>query len=440
MEAMLPIIFGILESDRDSPRKQRHTARRIYDRLVAEHDFHGCYESVKEAVREWKQGNKEVFLPLSHPPSEAQVDFGFAEMDVAGQRVKAALFVMTLPFSDAVCMQAFPRECTESFQEGHKRAFQFLGAVAHRISYDNSRISISKIVGSRERECTREFLRLQSHYLFRSHFCLVRRAQEKGHVENLLGYARRNFLVPVPDVSSFAEINATLERRCREDLERGTRGKPGSKGERLAEERQAMMDLPTEEFEARRVACSCANTMSLVRFDSNSYSVPVAYAHQPITIAATVDTVRLSIRGRTLAVHPRHWGRSRDVFDPVHYLPLLERKPGGFDFARPTKSWELPDCFVSLRRQMEREPDGTRQFIRTLRLLERASMPELSQAVQRALEIGVHDVDSIIVILDGQREQTAPAFSLDCRVHLQTVEVSETSVSAYQSLLTEESH
>lgn len=440
MEAVLPVIFEILETDRNSPKKQRHSARRIFNRLVAEHDFGGCYESVKEAVREWKKGNKEVFLPLSHSPGESQVDFGFAEMDVANQRVKAALFVMTLPFSDAVYMQAFPRECTESFQEGHKRAFQFFGAVANRISYDNSRVSISKIVGRRERECTREFLRLQSHYLFRSHFCLVRRANEKGHVENLLGYARRNFLVPVPDVSSFAEINEILERRCAEELTRSTRGKPGSKGERLAEERQAMLNLPGEEFEAQRVACACANTMSLVRFDSNNYSVPVAYAHQPITIAATIDAVRLSFRGQTVAEHSRHWGRDRDVFDPVHYLALLEKKPGGFDFAKPTKSWELPDCFVSLRRQMEQEPDGTRQFIRTLRLLERASMSELSQAVQVALELGVHDVESITVILDAKREQTAPAFSLDGRVHLQTVEVSETNVSAFQSLLTEETH
>jgi hypothetical protein len=120
MERFLPIIFEILEADRRAPRKQRHTAKRIFDRLVAEHEFDGCYSSVKEAVRDWKQGSKEVFLPLSHPLGEAQVDFGFAEVKLAGEQVKVALFVMTLPYSDALFIQAFSRECTESFQEGHK--------------------------------------------------------------------------------------------------------------------------------------------------------------------------------------------------------------------------------------------------------------------------------------------------------------------------------
>lgn len=105
----------------------------MFDRLVAEHAFDGSYESVKEAVRAWRQGQQEVFLPLSHPPGEAQVDFGFADMDLAGERTKVALFVMTLPYSDAVFVQAFPRECTEAFQEGHKRAFEFFGAAAARI-------------------------------------------------------------------------------------------------------------------------------------------------------------------------------------------------------------------------------------------------------------------------------------------------------------------
>ncbi|QDT70990.1 Integrase core domain protein [Lacipirellula limnantheis] len=198
MERFLPLIAEILVSDAKAPKKQRHTAQRIFDRLVAEHAFDGCYSSVKEAVRQWRQGGQEVFLPLSHPPGEAQVDFGFAEVDVAGERIKAALFVMTLPYSDAVFIQAFRRECTEAFQEGHRRAFEFFGAVPTRISYDNSRVAIAKITGSRSRQLKSEFLRLQSHYLFQAHFCLVRRANEKGKVEGLVGFTRRNFLVPVP--------------------------------------------------------------------------------------------------------------------------------------------------------------------------------------------------------------------------------------------------
>lgn len=197
LEPFLAIIHEMLAADKKAPKKQRHTATRIFHRLQEEHDYDGGYTSVRNAVRRWREVSPEVFLPLSHPPGEAQVDFGYAHIDLAGERTQVALFVMTLPYSDAIYLQAFPRECTESFQEGHQRAIEFFGRAPVRISYDNSKIAVAKITGSRGRTPTQEFLRLQSHYLFEAHFCLVRRANEKGHVENLLGFARRNYLEPV---------------------------------------------------------------------------------------------------------------------------------------------------------------------------------------------------------------------------------------------------
>ena len=143
-----------------------------------------------------------------------------------------------------------------------------------------SRVAITKITGSRSRQLTREFLRLQSHYLFTPHFCLVRRANEKGKVEGLVGFTRRNFLVPVPRVESLAALNAELHKRCDADLDRTLRGKPGSKRQLLAEDRRAMLDLPRQAFDARRVTQATANSLSLVSFDSNRYSVPVKHAHR----------------------------------------------------------------------------------------------------------------------------------------------------------------
>jgi len=242
----LPIIHKILKEDRQAPRKQRHTAKRIFDRLVAEHQFDGGYTIVKDAVRAWRQQTKEVFLPLSHPRGEAQVDFGFAQVDLDGIREKVALFVMTLPYSDALFIQAFPRECTESFQEGHRRAFEFFGGVPRRISYDNSKIAVAKILGSRKRKITSEFLRLQSHYLFEHHFCLVRRPNEKGHVEHLLDFARNNYLVPVPKVDSLAELNERLAERCRADLDRQLRGKSKTKAKLLLEESSRCCHCPSK--------------------------------------------------------------------------------------------------------------------------------------------------------------------------------------------------
>jgi transposase len=435
LEPYLPRIAEILEADKTAPKKQRHTAKRIFERLRDEDGYAGSYESVKEAVRAWRQGRQEVFLPLSHPPGEAQVDFGYAEIDLAGERTQVALFVMTLPYSDAFFMQAFPRECTEAFQEGHKRAFEFFGGAPTRISYDNSKIAVTKITGSRERQLTREFLRLASHYLFAHHFCLVRRANEKGKVEGLVGFGRRNFLVPVPRVASLAELNDELARRCDADLDRTLRGKNGSKRQLLAEDQATLRTLPSQSFDARRVTQAAACGLSLVRFDANRYSVPVAHARRPITIVASVDEVRLIDGGRLVATHPRCWKREQDVYDPVHYLALLEKKPGGFDHAKPLEHWDLPPCFAELRRLLEADGLGTREYIRVLRLLERFPLRQLTDAVEYALDIGVIDADAIRVIAEHRQEEPVALFSLAGRPHLRTVAVETTDVAAYGALL-----
>ena len=436
----LPVIDEILSSDRKVHRKQRHTTKRILERLRDEHGYDGGWTLVKDAVRAWRQQHQEVFLPLSHPPGEAQVDFGFADVWLEGEQTKVALFVMTLPYSDAVFLQAFPRECTESFLEGHRRAFEFFNGVPVRISYDNSKIAVGRITGSRERTVTREFQRLKSHFLFEEHFCLVRRPQEKGHVERLLDYARRNFLVPVPRIDSLEKLNDQLASCCRTDLDRQLRGKPAVKKDLLNEERQHFLQpLPLQTFESHRIVPGHASSLSLVRFDNNDYSVPTQYAHRPITVVATVDEVRIVFEDRLVARHRRCWKKQKSLFNPVHYLALLERKPGGFDHARPLEDWELPVCFGILRRRQEADSDGggTREFIKVLRLLETHSVKQLKNAVQRGLEIDAISCDAIRLILEYQQEEPIALFSLDGRPHLKLVRVAQTNVSVYQSLLME---
>src|SRR5262245_52008915 len=286
IDPVLPIIRAILDADRTAPKKQRHTAHRIWQRLRDEHQFAGGYTIVKDAVREMAAARKEVFLPLAHPPGEAQVDFGFAEVVVRGVPTQVAVFVLSLPYSDAVYCQVFPRECTEVFLDGHARAFAFLGGVPKRIAYDNTKTAVARVTGSRSRQVTREFHRLQSHSLFAPHFCLVRRPNEKGHVERLLDYARSNFLVPVPAVESLAELNARLDDQCRRDQSRCVRGKAGAVGTLLAEDRAAFLPLPPRPFEARRVTQAAADGQSLVRFDTNSYSAPPRYARRRLTVVA----------------------------------------------------------------------------------------------------------------------------------------------------------
>ncbi len=436
IEPVLPVIGRILDGDATAPKKQRHTAHRIWQRLRDEYGFAGGYTVVKDAVREMKAGRKEVFLPLSHPPGEAQVDFGFADAVVAGAPTQVAVFVMSLPHADAVYCQAFPRECLETFLEGHVRAFAFFGGVPRRIAYDNTKTAVAKILGSRDREVTREFGRLKSYHLFESHFCLVRRPNEKGHVERLVEYARSNFLVPVPEAASLDELNARLTAVCHQDRGRPVRGKSGTVADLLADDRAAFLPLPGRPFEARRVTEGGADSLSLVRFDTNSYSVPTRYAHRRMTVIGTVDEVRITFEDRLVARHPRCWGREQPVFDPVHYLALLERKPGGFDFARPLAGWDLPACFDALRRRLEADDrHGTRAFIRVLRLLESHSLGQLADAVGYALDRGAIDPDSIRVILDHRADRPVELFTLDGRPRLAGVRVEPTDVAAYGALL-----
>lgn len=437
LEPFLPVIHQILKDDRKAPRKQRHTARRIFERLRDEHGYGGKLTIVKQAVVDWRRSRAEVFVPLTHRPGEAQVDFGQAEVTLDGEATTVALFVMTLPYSDTLFLCAFPRECTEAFLEGHVRAFAFFGGVPRRISYDNSKIAVARVTGSRDRTLTHAFLRLKSHHLFESHFCLVRRPNEKGHVETLIGYARRNFLVPVPAVHGGLEpLNVGLEARCRDELPRQVRGHPTTKGEQLDEERSRLLPLPTETFVAARVEKPLADSLSLVRFDTNDYSVPTAYAHHHVTAVATVDTVRFVVGDSVVATHRRCWGREQVFYDPIHYLALLERKPGALDFAAPLAGWELPVCFGVLRRRLEAElgGPGTRQYIKVLRLLEGATLKELTRAVQRALELGTADADAVRLILEHRRETPVGLFSLDGRPHLKSVSVAAPDLSAYGSL------
>ncbi len=436
--AFVGVIDGILAGDADpsTPRKQRHTARRIFERLRDEHGYTGSEVTVRRYVAEQVRVSGEVFVPLSQPPGEAQFDFGEATVEIAGVRVKAALAVMTLPYSDAFFVSAYPRECSETFQAGHVAAFRFFGGVPTKTAYDNTRLAVSRIVGPNERTLTREFLRLESHFLFTHRFCRVARGNEKGHVENLLGYARRNFLVPVPSFGSFTELNAHLKERCLADLPRRVRGARQTKAELLADDRAAMLALPANEFEPRRVEQRRASSLSLVRFDRNDYSVPTAYAHHELTVAGGIERIEISSGTEIVATHPRDWGAEHTTYDPRHYLALLERKPGALDFARPLERWDLPVGFRLLRRRLEADLgcNGTREFIKVLRLMEHASLGELTGAVDAALTIGATSADAVALILYHRSERPVGLFSLDGHPHLRSVQVDPPDLHAYATL------
>jgi transposase len=431
----LGLIHEILEADKKAPKKQRHTAKRILERL-REEGYQGGRTVVQEEVRRWHGRQREVFMPLTHPAGEAQVDFGEATVVYRGQPRKVAVFVMSLPFSDALFCQIFPRECTETFQEGHRRAFEFFGAVPKRISYDNTKIAVVKVIQRRGGVFTREFLRLESHYLFAHHFCLVRRANEKGHIESLVGYSRRNFLVPVPNVDDFEQYNDGLVENCRRELQRHIRGKQGTKAELLEEDVRAMLPLPPQPFEARRVEICQANSLSLVRFDRNDYSVPSEQAYHTVVAIGGIERVRFVVQDQVVAEHLRDWDKENVHYNPVHYLALLERKPGALEFGKPFDNWDLPEGLRVLQRRLEGElgSTGRREFIKVLLLLKFCELSELGRAVDRALAIGALTVEAIRLLLQDGREAPVKYFRLDGRPHLEGRVVPPPKLSSYDAL------
>ncbi len=433
--AYLERIQQILKEDQAMPRKQRHTAKRIWERL-REDGFTGGYTVVKDAVRELTQKNQEVFVPLVHRPGEAQVDFGHALAKVNGQLRKVAFFVMALPYSDASFVMAFERECTETFWEGHVRAFEFFGGVPQRITYDNTKVAVSQILG-KERRLTQGFLQLKSHYLFQHHFCRVARGNEKGVVEGQVKFTRLNYFVPVPQVRDLAQLNTDLRQRCAADLQRRLRGQAGAKAQLLLDDQKAFLPLPATPFEACRKVSTTASSLSLVRFDGNDYSVQVRWAHHPIVAKGSCDQVVLCGDGSEVARHARIWETEEVCFEPLHYMALLETKPGAFDHARPLLGWTLPECFALLRRRLEAERDGagTREYIKVLRLLEKHSLPQLRRAVEQALAIGAITRDAVAQFLYPREDWGATLFSLDGHPHLRHVRVAAPNLASYMELV-----
>ena len=430
-------IEQILKEDQALPRKQRHTAKRIWERLQTE-GFRCGYTIVKDAVRELTQRHQEVFVPLIHRPGEAQADFGQALVKMHGKLRKVSFFVLSLPYSDAPFVMAFEWECTETFWEGHVQAFEFFGGVPNRITYDNTRVAVAQIIGGgKDRRLTTGFCQLKSHYLFAHHFCQVRRGNEKGVVEGMVKFTRLNFFVPVPQVRDFTELNAALRQQCVEDRQRRLRGQGGTKAELLQADQAAFLPLPAVSFAACRQVSTTASSLSLVRFDLNDYSVPVRWAHHSVVVKGYWQEVVLCVQTQEVARHPRIWETEQVRFEPVHYLALLERKPGALDHARPLVGWILPECFAILRRRLENERagEGTREYIRVLRLLEKHPLPKLRAAVEQALAVGAVTRDAIAQFLFPREDWRFTVFSLAGHPHLRAVRIAPPNVQSYRELL-----
>lgn len=437
-------IDELLAASERMPRKQRYTGHKIYEVIRGE-GYTGSESGVRRLIgmRRRERRRPKVYLPLEFDPgSDAQVDWGEAVAIMAGKQVTVQEFVMRLNYSRRLFVRAFPTQKQESFLEGHVQAFHFFQGVPHRISYDNLKTAVLRILEGRARQEQRTFVSFRSHYLFESHFCTPGQGHEKGGVEHGVGFARRNFMVPIPDVSSFAELNELLLARCRTDGERIVDGQEKPIGEMWAEERQYLRPLPEHDFACCVTHSVTLNGYSQVTFETNRYSVPTDKARRNLVLKAYPFRIDILDQKEVIASHPRSYECKQDILDPLHYLALLEERPGAFDYAKPIRRWreKWPAAYEMLLSRLREEwPEGrgVREFVRVLNL-HRQYPPELvQQAIEQALAYGCPHADGVALCLHQLTEPDVLASSLDLSDHpeLVTVGAQSPDLECYDQLL-----
>lgn len=282
---------------------------------------------------------REMFVPLAHPPGHAQADFGEAILIIGGVEQKAHVFVQDLPHSDACFVRAYPAATAEAWIDGHIHAFAFFGRVPLSVLHDSDRCLVAKILPDGTRQRARLFSGFLSHYLFRDRHGRPGKGNDKGNVEGLVGLSRRNFMVPIPQFATRDAFNAHLEEQCRSRQADVLRGRSETIGNRLARDLAAMSDMPAVPFDACDQATGRVSSQALVRDKTNDCSVPVACGHRDVWIRGYVDAVVIGCGGEIIARHPRCCGREDMVFDPIHDLPLIEKKINALDQAAPLAGW-----------------------------------------------------------------------------------------------------
>jgi len=437
LDPFVGVIDRILEEDRTRPAKQRHTSKRIFERLRDEHGYAGGLTIVKDYVLGQRQRQREVFVPLRHDPGHAQADFGEALAVIGGVERKIHFFAMDLPHSDAGFVQAYPAETTEAFCAGHVAAFDFFGKVPRSILYDNTRIAVARILGDGRRQRTRVFSELQSHYLFADRFGRPGKGNDKGKVEGLVGLIRRNFLVPLPHAASFDALNEDLLTACRRRLDDRLRGHDETIGERMARDLASFHDLPPTPYGACEKQAGRVSSLSLVRYRGTDYSVPTAYGHREVVVRGYVHEVVISCGADIIARHVRSYEREDFVFDPLHYLALLERKIGALDQAAPLTGWELPEAFATLRRLLEARmgKQGKREFVQVLRLMEVFEIDEVAAGVRDAIDRGVIGFDAVKHLVLCRIERRPPRLDMTVYPYLPNATVASTAARTYMDLL-----
>ncbi len=390
----LGIIDRWLESDKEKPAKQRHTAHRIYNRLVDEQGFKGSEPTVRRYVRLAKI-RLGIEVPCAFVPCdpeaghEAEVDWGTAMAIISGEEMRLKFFCMRSKYSGKHFVRFYPCERQQAFFDAHVRAFAFFEGVFPVLIYDNLTTAVQKVMRGKDRREQEAFIKFKAYYSFEARFCNPDSGHEKGGVEGLVGMARRNYMVPVPEAESLDELNDKVLRQCLAYGNHKVSGRDRKVSELYEDEKQHLLALPEEAFSNVQVFEGRPDKYATVIVDKNRYSVPSCYAGFKVKVLLHVDRIEIFTGTKKLSTHERMYGNNKWCLNADHYLELIQRRPMAFHSARPIRQWRESwpqSLHVLLERfcRAQGETKGIKDFISVLMLYREHKAEEMQAAVELA--------------------------------------------------------
>lgn len=405
----IEIIDQWLQDDQHSPKKQRHTAKRIYQRLQQENGYTGGESTVRHYVREAKirlgLGKQKAFIPLEPEIGrEAEIDWGTVTAVIGGDEMTVKFFCMRSKYSGKHFVRCYPCERQQALFDAHIHGFRFFGGVFPVLIYDNLTAAVQKVLQGKDRRLQEAYTRFQAYYTFTPRFCNPGQAHEKGGVEGLVGYARRNYMVPIPHAESMEALNERLLKQCIAHGAHRLEGRDKTVTDYFEEEKDCLLPLPATDFSTSETLPGKADKYATVMIDKNRYSVPTWYAGLKVTVILSVDRVDIFWQGKLAATHKRLYGANKWSVEPFHYLKLIQQRPQSFDSARPLKEWrkEWPECLEKLLEhfcEKQGHNKGVKDFISVLMLYEDHSSDDMETAVELALERKVSSSEGVKHIL-----------------------------------------
>jgi len=407
-------LVELLKEDEAKPVKHRRRAQLLFEQLQRE-GYPGGYDTVRRYIAQWKldagRAPAKVFIPLEYDPGDAfQFDWSHEKVELGGVPVEVKIAQFRLCHSRKPYCVAYSRESLEMVLDAHVRAFEFFGGVCRRGIYDNLKTVVTKVLMGKDRIFNRRFQSLASHYLFEPVACTPAAGWEKGQVENQVGVVRHRFFAKRRRFADLEELNEWLEGECRNHA--ATSRHPEFKDRTIdrvfGEEKGHLLALPVSPFDGYQESIARVSPQLLVSFDRNRYSVNDMAAGKTVAVRAYANRVIMVMNGTLVAVHRRHLGRDKVIYDPWHYLPVLEQKPGALRNGAPFKKWDLPDSMQKVRTMLEGHPDGDRQFVGILSVVRRYGLEAVANACTQALSDKTVSSDIILTILSRTHDEPQP--------------------------------